>query len=347
MVGPSSPDGHRRPRLRDIAREAGVGIATAERVLNGRSNVLPKTAQRVIVAARKLGYDRALPSLHHACIRIEVVLVRPETEFFSRLNLEFERIGATLDKSIVLHRSILKDESVEAIAHRIEQVTQHRTGAIVVVQDHPAIVAALRAADTRRIPVVLLVSDVRYGGDAVYVGIDNESAGRTAGYFMRHLLGGRRGRIIALCHSGAYLVHRQRMIGFSRYFSDPEDDLRFTACLLARDSDHLTHDLLRQMLHQHDDVVGVYDAGGGHLGVDRALREAGRSGDVVYIGHELSPGTRRSLAEESMALTIDQAPDLQVRRAVEVLETLIGLRGGVPDRSPIPFRIVTPENSGS
>ncbi len=334
----------RRPRLHDIAEAAGVGTATVERVLNGRANVLPRTAQRVIVAARKLGYDRPLPSLYHASVRIEVVLVRPETEFFSRLNREFQRIGASLDRSILVQRNFLPEETPAAIARRIEAAAQTRTGLIVVVQDNPTIIAALQAADARNVPIVLLVSDVRYGGNAVYVGIDNESAGRTAGFFMRNMLGGRQGRIVALCHSGAYLVHRQRVIGLSQYFCEPDDRLVFTTCLLARDLDDMSYALLRQVLRDHDDVVGVYHAGGGHLGVDRALREHRRPGEVVYIGHELSPGTCRSLEDGVMALTIDQAPELQVRRAIEVMEVLIGLRDGPPNRSPIPFRIITLEN---
>ena len=334
----------RRPRLQDIAEAAGVGTATVERVLNGRANVLPRTAQRVIIAARKLGYDRTLPAVHHACVRIEVVLVRPETEFFARLNREFQQTSAWLDRTIVIQRNHVAEDTPAAIARRIEAAARTRTGLIAVVQDNPTIIAALRAADAQGVPIVLLVSDVRYGGKAVYVGIDNESAGRTAGFFMRAMLGGRRGRVVALCHGGAYLVHRQRLIGLSQYFCEPDDHLAFTTCLLARDSDEMSYTLLRQVLRDHDDVVGVYNAGGGHAGVDRALRECRRPGDVVHIGHELSPGARRSLEDGLMALTIDQAPELQVRRAIEVMEALIGLRDGPPNRSPIPFRIVTPEN---
>jgi LacI family transcriptional regulator len=343
---PGTPETERlrRPRFQDIAKEAGVGTATVERVLNGRANVLPKTAQRVIIAARKLGYDRTLPSVHHVCVRIEVVLVRPHTEFFSRLNREFQRIGASLDKSLVIQRNLLPEDTPEAIARRIEAAAQKRTGLIIVVQDSPAIISALKAADANNVPIVLLVSDVRYGGRAVYVGMDNESAGRTAGFFMRHLLSGRRGQIVALCHSGDYLAHRQRVIGLSQYFCDPDDDLIFTTCLLARDSDEMTYALLHQKLRDQSDVVGVYNAGGGHGGVDRALRECRRPGDVVYIGHEMSPSTRRSLEDGVMILTIDQAPELQVRRAVEVMETMIGLRDEPPNRSPIPFRIITQEN---
>ena len=45
-----------------------------------------------------------------------------------------------------------------------------------------------------------------------------------------------------------------------------------------------------------------------------------------------------------MALAIDQAPELQVRRAVEVMQALVKRGDGLPDRSLIPFRTVTPEN---
>jgi LacI family transcriptional regulator len=335
-----------RPRFRDIAGEAGVGTATVERVLNARGNVAPQTVLRVIAAARKLGYDRALPPLYHASVRIEVVLVRLDTPFYARLNREFVAAPASADKALILHRSILEEATPEAIAARIRQAAAERAGLIVVVQDHPAIVAALRACDARGLPVVLLVSDVQYGGRAIYVGIDNESAGRTAGFFMRHLLGGRSGRVLTLCHGGGYLVHRQRLIGFSQYFPDPDDRLAHGCCLMGRDADDLSCAVVREALKADAGIVGLYNAGGGNDGVDRALRESGRAGDVVFIGHEVSPGSRAALAAGRMMLAIDQAPELQVRRAIEIMEALLGLRPAPPDCSPIGFRVVTPENLG-
>lgn len=337
----------RRPRLQDLAREAGVGTATVERVLNARGGVSDATARRVIVAARKLGYDRPLPDLYHALVQIEVVLVRPDTAFFSRLSAEFQKLAGSLDRLIVLHRSFTREDAPETTAQRIREVADRRAGLIVVAQDHPAIVVALREADARGVATVLLVSDLQYGGNAVYVGIDNESAGRTAGFFMRHLLRGRSGRVIALCHSGLYVTHRQRIAGFGRHFPRPDAQLRFTHCLAGRDSDELSYRLLSGVLRECDDVIGIYNAGGGHRAVDRALREQRRSAGIVYIGHELSPESRELLGSGVMMLAIDQMPELQVRRAIEVLERLIGLREGPVDRSPIAFRIITPENLDS
>ena len=89
-----------KPTFSDIARQAGVGTATVERVLNGRGGVRPATAAKVIAAARALDYPRRLPEVHRGLLRIEVILVRPETTFFRRLSRAFERINATLDPSV-------------------------------------------------------------------------------------------------------------------------------------------------------------------------------------------------------------------------------------------------------
>jgi hypothetical protein len=46
----------RRATLKDVAIEAGVSVATADRVVNGREGVRDKTVRRVEAAIGKLGY---------------------------------------------------------------------------------------------------------------------------------------------------------------------------------------------------------------------------------------------------------------------------------------------------
>jgi len=70
------------PTIRDIAREANVGTATVERVLNDRGGVRTELAERVIKAAKKLKYGDRRLTPHRGIIRIEVLLVQPEADFF-------------------------------------------------------------------------------------------------------------------------------------------------------------------------------------------------------------------------------------------------------------------------
>ena len=46
----------RRPTAADVAKAAGVSVATVDRVLNGRERVREETARRVYEAAQKVGY---------------------------------------------------------------------------------------------------------------------------------------------------------------------------------------------------------------------------------------------------------------------------------------------------
>ena len=46
----------KRPTLKDLAEAAGVGLATVDRVLNGRPNVREATVPGVLEAAERIGY---------------------------------------------------------------------------------------------------------------------------------------------------------------------------------------------------------------------------------------------------------------------------------------------------
>ena len=99
-----------------------MGPATVERVLNGRGGVRPKTVERVVAAARGLDYPRRLPAAHRGLTRIEVILVRPETTFFSRLTEAFARIAETLDASVTLHRTFMDENDSAAIKPHISAI---------------------------------------------------------------------------------------------------------------------------------------------------------------------------------------------------------------------------------
>src|SRR4029078_10006468 len=45
-----------RPKLADVADRAGVSLKTASRALNGEYGVAPATAEKVLSAARELGF---------------------------------------------------------------------------------------------------------------------------------------------------------------------------------------------------------------------------------------------------------------------------------------------------
>src|SRR5437763_17014077 len=77
----------RRPTIADLSREAGVSVATVDRVLNARHPVREETAHRVFEAANAIGYhaaglirqriERDMPRY-----RFGFVLQKPDQYFF-------------------------------------------------------------------------------------------------------------------------------------------------------------------------------------------------------------------------------------------------------------------------
>ena len=251
-----------KPTFADIAEHAGVGTATVERVLNGRGGVRPATAEKVIAAARALDYPRRLPEVHRGLLRIEVILVRPETTFFRRLSRAFERISATLDPSVQVHRTFMEEGDPRAIAARIASTEMRRAGLILAVPDHPEIREAVAAAVGSGLPVVHVVTRAAEGaGDLI--SIDNYAAGRTAALFLSRMQTRERRGHGALPPDlpGPSRTHARLLRLSSRRTRATGSAFRWIG--FGGDEARRSGDLLFEALETWPDLVGLYNVGGG------------------------------------------------------------------------------------
>jgi LacI family transcriptional regulator len=211
-----------------------------------------------------------------------------------------------------------------------------------VAPDHPDVVQSVRAAADLGIPVVQIMT--RPAPELPYVGIDNYAAGRTAGLFMARMLSGKAGSFVALCHSGAYENHRERVRGFSDYLAAREDRRQsFTEVMFDFDDEMKTMELLSGALARDPEIIGVYSAGGDNRAVASVLRQPGRR-PVFWVGHELTEQTRSALADGTMSIVIDQAPEVQARRSIDLTLRQLGLIEVEIAAEPVRFLTVTAEN---
>ena len=329
-----------KSNYRDIARLAGVGTATVERVLNGRGGVRPELAEKVVIAARSRNYPRTLPDAHRGLLRIEVLMVRPETTFYRRLSKAFERIAATLDPLVVVHRSFTEEMNPEQIARHIRSTHLPRAGLILAVPNSPLIRAAVEAVAAERVPIVHVVTRASEKTGA-FVGINNQAAGRTAAYFIARMARAQ-GPVVALCHP-IYQVHRDRIRGFSDYFAAHPGSIAFEWLGFTRDEEHFSAETLAIALDKYPDLVGLYNAGGANSALISVLRRHPRGREILFIGHELTDYTRTALSEGIMDVVLDQAPEAQAQRALDPVLRRIGLTDVEPDPSPIRFITITAE----
>ena len=83
--------------MTDIARDAGVGIATVDRVLNKRAAVKESTERKVLESARRLGF--ALEQSHYRlaagqsaiALRMGFILLQPSHSFYQQLAQALEQ----------------------------------------------------------------------------------------------------------------------------------------------------------------------------------------------------------------------------------------------------------------
>ena len=121
-------------RLEDIARHAGVGVATVDRVLNERGGVSEKTTAKVLASARSLGTKRVLPSNRKRRLSIEAVLFRDHSAFYSRLNQALKEVSKLADIPATIYRTHIDVGDPERLITHLESVAENRDGVIPICQ---------------------------------------------------------------------------------------------------------------------------------------------------------------------------------------------------------------------
>ncbi|MCQ4162492.1 substrate-binding domain-containing protein [Roseomonas sp. GC11] len=312
-----------RVTLEDVAREAGVSLATVDRVLNRRPGVRARTESRVQAAVQRLNYrpDPAAARLaRNRFHRFLFLLPSGSNSFFAQLEeqaLQLRDWLAAQRAGLEIQRTDVFDPGT--LARRLEAIPAGCDGVAVVALDHPRVRHAIDELAARGVPVVTLVSDVPSARRLHYVGIDNAAAGRTAATLMGRFLGGRGGAIGVLAGSLSLRDHAERYFGFAQVMERDFPGLTLLPVLEGRDDNGRNATLVQRLLEQAPGLRGLYNIGAGHRGVVAALEQAGRADGIVYIGHELTPHTRRFLLEGTLDACIAQDAGHEVRSAARLL----------------------------
>ena len=161
--------------IRDVAREAGVSVASASRALNDRDNVTPATRDRVRAAAQRLSFvphSGARNLTRQKTNSIGVVLPDLFGEFFSELIRGIDRVAYAHGLQLLL--SNMHGNPHEATS-AVRTMRGRVDGLLVMTPDvqRQHLLDALSPA----VPAVLLNSHDRMAGLAS-VGIDNEGGAR-------------------------------------------------------------------------------------------------------------------------------------------------------------------------
>lgn len=307
----------------DIAAAAGVSIATADRAVNGRKGVAQKTAERVLAAAERLNWkpNPAAQTLsRRAPIALDVVLPKPSNPFMARLVESVEAAKESFAAFRVAPRALIVDELDPAsLARHLDALRGRPEGIALLGLQHPLVIEAINRLEQSGTPVVTLVSDVMGCARQAYVGVDNHAAGRAAAALLGRFVGKRGGPVAVFAGTPLYTDIIQRQSGFLEIAKARFPTMRPLPSVWNVEDDEHSYDVARTMLGERSDLSGIYVAGGGQLGVATALRESGRAEEIHLVAHDIFGPLAPFLRDGTIDAAINQNPEVQVTRALQLL----------------------------
>lgn len=305
--------------LDKLAKIAGVGVATVDRVLNERGGVSPGTCRKVLEAARSAGLQRILPEEHRQPWQLEVILSGNDSFFFKQLAEDFSAVATSLGyRRLTLHRTFIPESRPDKLAAHIAACSEKRDGLVVFAHEYPAIYDALALCQQRGVPVITIVSDLPGAPRLCHVGINQLQAGRTAGLLMGKMLSAP-GEVMMVSGRFDYSAHRLRIQGFRDVLQQRFPHIRLREVLAGQERRETISKLLEKQLSQSKEVIGVYNTGLGNREISDALARHRVLGKSVFITHELYATTRELLAKNAVSLTIDQNTRQHAQLAIDLM----------------------------
>lgn len=340
----------KRATIKDLAEAAGVSVATVNRVIGRSGPVSESTVQRVLDAAREVGFY-GLAGLEHRDsgakrkLRVGFIIQSPHRLFATTLIKAIEHCVASGEASEVQPIiELIDDLSPESVATRMLALGADCDALGVLAAEHPIVTEAIERLATSGVPVIALITALSARTNVGYVGLDSWKVGRTAAWALHHMCAPDK-KIGMFVGTHRYRCHDLYESGFRSYFREHANSFTLLEPVSTFESDAIAREITEDLLHKHRDLGGLYVSGGGIGGVIAALRAGGSQREIVTVGHDLMETTRAGLLDGSLTLVISH-PFSTVAR--ETLAALVRAKNAGPEAGTqsviVPFEIYSSEN---
>jgi LacI family transcriptional regulator len=301
--------------IRDVARRAEVSVASVSRALNGLNNVRGETRERIVAAARELGYVPHAGARSLSLARahaIGVVLPDLHGEFFSECVRGMDREASR--RGYLLLLSNMHDDSEQAaVALR---AMRGRVDGLLVMAPHIPL-EALEHALPAALPAVLINAPGEVTSRPS-LRLDNRAG---AEVMVRHLLANGYRHIVHIAGPEGNVDARERLQGFRDALAELAPDMPLR--IIAGDfNEEAGEAAARQILASGEPCDAVFAANDMMaIGCLHTLRQAGKRvpEDIAVAGFDDVP-LARYLALTTMEVRIAEIGARAVSRLIDMLE---------------------------
>lgn len=313
-----------------IAEKTGVSRGTVDRVLHNRSDVSPEVRERILAAAKVMGYIEEPEN--NGKERVIGVILPGNRWFDDYLKKEWMR-GVTDAKAIVepLGYKVTiaeceTDLSNDIIAHLEKFRKDKAAGIVMTAMDTGTVRKEVDSLVEAGIPVVTYNSDIGDCKRACFIGQDLYRSGKVAANMIRRNVD-RGDKILAVAGNLEYSAHEQRIRGFVD--GCREGGIREDQILIKESHNeyYLTYSIVGSAVKNDPDIKIVYMANESIAACAEALASEAAGRNIMVIGNDLTGVTRKLLAEHAVEYIIEQniywqgyQPVITIKKLIEMPE---------------------------
>ena len=330
--------------IKEIARQAGLGTATVDRVLNKRVHVSPQTKLRVSAAIEELKAQETQLAARGRRLFFDFVVEAPSRfsrEVKAAAEAILPQIGTAVCRPRFLLQEIMEEDEVVGALKRI--LKRGSQGVCLKARDTARIREAVKLLVNAKIPVVTLVTDIGDTDRLAYVGLDNAGAGRTAAYLISQTLRDVPGRVLATRSHEQFLGEAERESAFIEALASQRPNLQVLAVQGGSGIDFETSKLLTKAVDDINDLCAVYSMGGGNRSILRTLEDCGPR-PAVYVAHDLDQENRGLIVDRRIDFVLHHDLQLDIRSAFNAFLAYHGLFSGHLEPPISTVQVLTPEN---
>ena len=331
---------HRFP-IKEIARQAGVGVATVDRVLNARANVSPQTRNRVRAAIQELEGQEAQLSARGRRLFVDFVVEAPQ-RFSKEIRRAAETVLPTLGTAVFRPRfrfqEIMTEEEVVAALDRVRRKGSH--GVCLKARDWPGVREAIDALRSHGIPVVTLVTDLPTSSRNAYVGLDNANAGQTAAFLIATALHDQTHAVLAYRSQDAFFGEIERFEAFRAGLALHAPKLKVLDVSGGAGIATETRARIQALLDDAPEIGAVYSMGGGNRIILDVLREHGMKG-LPFVAHDLDAENSALLDDGHLSFVLHHDLDADMVAVFQTIAAAHRLLPAPPETTLSDIDIVT------
>lgn len=313
-----------RPTAKDLAKAAGVSLATVDRVLNGRPNVSKKAAERVHEAIERIGFVRNISAVNLArntTYRFRFVLPDSGDQFLREIMKEVEAANSALHSEMVsADVAQIAIEDSHGVANYLASLDETKVdGVAIFAPESPQVRDAINRLLERDIKVVRLLAGKEQSDGVDFVGINNYAAGATAARIVGRFVHQPKGSVMVISETMRAQDSIERRLGFDDVINGSFPHLRVLPSLETHADVERTRQIVSRTIRYNDDIVALYVMSSEARPPLACVSEFIDLKNLVVVAHEHTPYCIEALRSGEIDAVIAQNPGHAVRSAIRLM----------------------------